>query len=225
MKEFFSILIRNVARCFKGRMIWWHVLAIILTVVLVKSGFDWLYFCKTRAAWYRSAAWPAIRLGTRLPFALPLFLAGAGLILKRPKFLRMAAAVAQAAILGSLISSTYKAFTGRAHPLHAIGKDISHDFLFGFWRGGVFWGWPSSHTTIAFAMGVTVYMLLPGQKWAGWLAIAYSLYVGLAVSVTIHWFSDFVAGAIIGTVIGVVVGRSFTEKIHPEESNKTEAAL
>ena len=26
---------------------------------------------------------------------------------------------------------------------------------------------------------------------------------------TIHWFSDFVAGAILGTVIGVVVGKSF----------------
>jgi membrane-associated phospholipid phosphatase len=26
---------------------------------------------------------------------------------------------------------------------------------------------------------------------------------------TIHWFSDFVAGAIIGTVIGIVVGKTF----------------
>jgi membrane-associated phospholipid phosphatase len=26
---------------------------------------------------------------------------------------------------------------------------------------------------------------------------------------TIHWFSDFVAGAIIGSVIGAVVGKSF----------------
>jgi uncharacterized protein YcfJ len=30
---------------------------------------------------------------------------------------------------------------------------------------------------------------------------------------TIHWFSDFVAGAIIGSVIGAVVGKSFGE--HP----------
>jgi len=27
---------------------------------------------------------------------------------------------------------------------------------------------------------------------------------------TIHWFSDFVAGAIIGAVIGAVVGKSFS---------------
>jgi membrane-associated phospholipid phosphatase len=41
------------------------------------------------------------------------------------------------------------------------------------------------------------------------VAITYSLYVGIGVSMTIHWFSDFIAGAIIGTVVGVVVGKSF----------------
>jgi hypothetical protein len=33
------------------------------------------------------------------------------------------------------------------------------------------------------------------------LAIGYALYVGIGVSMTIHWLSDFVAGAILGTVI------------------------
>jgi membrane-associated phospholipid phosphatase len=27
---------------------------------------------------------------------------------------------------------------------------------------------------------------------------------------TIHWFSDFVAGGIIGTIVGIVVGKSFS---------------
>jgi hypothetical protein len=40
-------------------------------------------------------------------------------------------------------------------------------------------------------------------------ALLYAFYIGLGVSVTIHWFSEFVAGAIIGSVIGIVVGRSF----------------
>ena len=61
-------------------------------------------------------------------------------------------------------------------------------------------------------MAVTFFTLLPKQRWAGLLAITYALYVGISVSMTIHWFSDFVAGAIIGTVIGVVVGRSFLPK-------------
>jgi membrane-associated phospholipid phosphatase len=43
----------------------------------------------------------------------------------------------------------------------------------------------------------------------GWLALAYAGYIGLGVSMTIHWFSDFAAGAILGAVIGVVVGKAF----------------
>jgi hypothetical protein len=41
------------------------------------------------------------------------------------------------------------------------------------------------------------------------VALLYACYVGLGVSMTIHWFSDFVAGAIIGSVVGEVVGKSF----------------
>ena len=43
--------------------------------------------------------------------------------------------------------------------------------------------------------------------------LLYAFYVGLGVSVTIHWFSEFVAGAIIGSVIGAVVGRGFKTRL------------
>jgi hypothetical protein len=65
-------------------------------------------------------------------------------------------------------------------------------------------------------MALTIFMLTPKQRWVGCVAIIYALYVGLGVSVTIHWFSDFVAGAIIGSVIGAVVGRSFVEMVQKE---------
>ena len=58
-------------------------------------------------------------------------------------------------------------------------------------------------------MAVTLSKLFPRQKWLGYVAITYALYIGLGVSMTIHWFSDFSAGAIIGTAIGAVVGKSF----------------
>ncbi len=220
MKQFFSTLFRNFIGCFKGQMLVWHVVAIALTIVLVTSGFDWLYFSATRARIFRLWAWPAIRIGGELPILLPFALLVIGLVFRNVRWNLCGAAVAQAVILGSLISSTYKAFTGRVHPLREIGADISRDFRFGFWRGGVFWGWPSSHTTIAFAMAVTIYMLFPKQRWMGWTAIAYALYVGLSVSVTIHWFSDFVAGAIIGSAIGVVAGRSFCASMAQQEQRK-----
>ena len=98
------------------------------------------------------------------------------------------------------------------YPPHSTETDLSHVFRFGFLRGGVFWGWPSSHTTIAFAMATTIFVFLPRQRVIGIVAIIYAFYVGLGVSVTIHWFSDFIAGAIIGTVIGIVVGNSFLPK-------------
>lgn len=210
MKQFVWTLPLNIVACFKGRRILWHVLAIVLTIILVLSGFDWHYFTWTRSPELRSLAFPAVHVGGELPIILPVILIVIGLGGRDIRFMRFAAALAQAAIIGSLISSTYKVFTGRAHPsMRGAGSDISHVFLFGIYRGGAFWGWPSSHTTIAFAMALTIYMLTPKQKWVGWLAIVYALYVGLGVSVTIHWFSDFVAGAIIGSLIGVVVGKSF----------------
>ena len=88
----------------------------------------------------------------------------------------------------------------------------SHGFQFGFLKGGVFWGWPSSHTTVAFAMAACLIALYPKNRLLVFLAALYALYIGFSVSVSIHWLSEFVAGAIIGSVTGTVVGRSFGTK-------------
>ena len=74
MKLFFSTLPRNVIECFKGRMLVWHLAAIILTVALVLSGFDWQYFQWTRCPILRSWLWPAVHIGGLVPIALPLAL-------------------------------------------------------------------------------------------------------------------------------------------------------
>ena len=76
----------------------------------------------------------------------------------------------------------------------------------------MFWGWPSSHTTVAFAMALALWELYPENRLIRYGAILYAFYVGIGVSITIHWFSEFVAGAIIGSVIGVVVGKSFLHR-------------
>ncbi len=204
-----STLPRNVIGCFKGRMILWRMVAILLTFILVLSGLDWRYFLATRSPTLRTWLFPAVHIGGLVPILLPLALLALGSITRSAATRLTGWALAQAEVIGALVAATYKAFTGRAHPLHGVSADLTHVFHFGFLRGGVFWGWPSSHTTIAFAMAVTIFTLFPKQRWLGWAAIAYALYVGVGVSMTIHWFSDFVAGAIIGSVIGVVVGKSF----------------
>jgi len=209
MKQFWVTIPGNFAGFFKGRMIVWHLVAIAVTAVLVRSGFDWQYYLATRNPALRYWMFPAVIVGGLVPLTLPLFLIIVGLIIQSARTRLTGWAIGQAALFGSLISSTYKAVTGRVHPARNVGDDISQVFHFGWMRGGVFWGWPSSHTTIAVAMAVTVFMLFPKQRWLGVAAILYAFYVGVGVSMTIHWFSDFAAGAIIGSVIGSVVGKSF----------------
>jgi membrane-associated phospholipid phosphatase len=60
--------------------------------------------------------------------------------------------------------------------------------------------------------------MYPKNKWLGAAALVYALYVGLAVSVTIHWFSEFVAGMIFGSIIGLAVGKSFRNRLEGEFS-------
>ena len=210
MKQFLSTLPRNLLDCFKGRKIIWHIIAIILTLILVTSGFDGLYFATTRNPILRSCMFPAVVIGGLLPIALPLLLLAVGSRSRSARITLPGWAIGQAELIGAVVAAAYKAITGRAHPSQGIGADLSHSFHFGLLRGGIFWGWPSSHTTIAFAMAVTLFRLFPTQRWLGSVAIAYALYIGIGVSMTIHWFSDFTAGAIIGTAIGAVVGKSFS---------------
>jgi membrane-associated phospholipid phosphatase len=219
MKQFLVTLPRNLLGSFKGWKLAWHLVAILLTVILVMSGFDWHYFLATRNPELRSWMWPAVIIGGLLPIYLPLLLLAVGFLGRSARTILTGWAIAQAELLGALIVVAYKAFTGRAHPMHNAGVDLSHVFRFGFLRGGVFWGWPSSHTTIAFAMAATVCTLYPKQRWLGLVAILYAFYIGIGVSMTIHWFSDFVAGAIVGSVIGTVVGKSFLPNIQSSTFN------
>ena len=209
MKQFLLSLPLNFIGCFKGRIIIWHMAAIILTSILIISGFDWFYICSTRSQALRSCMWPAVVIGQLIPLTLPLYLLLTGRIAQNAMITRTAWALGQAAFLGWFIASLYKAFTGRIHLPHNLAIDTSHVFRFGFMRGGIFWGWPSSHTTTAFAMAFTLFTLFPKQKMLRIGVIVYALYIGVGVSMTIHWFSDFVAGAIIGTVIGVTIGKSY----------------
>ena len=210
MKFFFSTLPRNIIDCFRGRMLIWHLVAILLTYGLVVSGIDRSYFLATRAPVLRSWMFTAVVIGGLLPFILSLALLALGNLDKNARIGSFGWAVGQAEIIGAFVAAFYKALTGRAHPAHDVGADLTRNFRFGLFRGGVFWGWPSSHTTIAFAIALTILTLLPKQRWLGFLAVSYAFYVGVGVSMTIHWLSDFVAGAIIGTVIGLGVGRRFS---------------
>ncbi|MFA6432260.1 MAG: phosphatase PAP2 family protein [Candidatus Paceibacterota bacterium] len=213
MKAFFLTLPQNIIEAFRGRNILYHLAAIAITAVLVLSGLDWWYFVATYHAWLDTILFPAIVLGALLPAIVPLLIITFGWIFRNTRAVMSGWAIGQAGVIGGLISATYKLLTNRVPPPFGELVDVSQGFQFGFMKNDVFWGWPSSHTTIAFAMSVALVMLYPKNKALRYTALLYAFYIGLGVSTSIHWLSEFVAGAIIGTVIGVVVGKSFRSQI------------
>ena len=102
-----------------------------LTFLLVRSGFDWFYFCSTRSPWLWACMIPSAPIGGLVPLMVPLTLIVSGHIISHARMSLTGWAIGQAALIGSLLSSTYKAFTGRVHPEHLAGADLSHDFRFG----------------------------------------------------------------------------------------------
>lgn len=210
MTRWLRMFAANFVTAFAGRNLLFHGMAICLTAILVWSGFDWWYFRAHQIPALQRVMFPAIVIGFFLPFIVPIVMYLIGKIVRQQLLVTTAFALVQAEILGSLISSFYKVFTGRIQPdFRHMDIDISHDFQFGFLQHGVFWGWPSSHTTIAFAMAFTLIALFQRNKGVLIGALLYAFYVGFGVSLSIHWFSDFVAGALIGTAIGTTVGKSF----------------
>ncbi len=222
MLIFFHQLWRNVLACYRGKNLVWQAAAVALTYAIVASGFDWWWYEHTRSASLQAAVWPAVIVGGLLPMWLPFIVLAWGAVQKSALVKHAAGALGQAAGLGFLVSTTYKAFTGRVPPdafRHlASGADVSGQWRFGFLRGGVFWGWPSSHTTVSFAMAWALAALFPERPWVRYACLAYALYVGLGVSTNIHWFSEFAAGAIFGSIIGIAVGKSFYQRFRSAQA-------
>ncbi|HXA45347.1 MAG TPA: hypothetical protein VNZ25_07575, partial [Candidatus Angelobacter sp.] len=104
MPELLHRLPRNVITIFSGRNLLWHALAIVLTIVIVKSGGDWSYYRWTRGDAFLRFARPAIMLGTFLPVLAILVVLMIGEIGKNRRIITTAWALGQAALLGYFIS-------------------------------------------------------------------------------------------------------------------------
>lgn len=211
---FFRTLPRNIVASFSGYKFLFLIAAIASTYLIVETGTDWKYLLAVRDPELNKMFFPAVIIGGFVPISLPLFLLAIGAIFNRPRLAVTGWALGQAALIGSVVTSTLKAFTGRIQPnLNDLIIDSSHQFQFGFFEHGIFWGWPSSHTAIAFAMAFTLISLHVKNRHVLFYSIIYAFYVGFGVSLTIHWFSEFIAGALIGTAIGLTVGAAFEKKM------------
>lgn len=200
--------------------------AIAGTYGLVESGIDWeINKLSYENKFVAYSGMPAVAVGGLVPLAVPLGVYIYGRKHNNTKLQITGLALGQAAILGAGLTTSIKVFTGRRPPgilrddeeITDRSKDYSDDFAFGILRRGAFNGWPSGHTTTAFAMAITLTELYPENKALKIGAITYASIVGLGVSVNIHWFSDAFAGALLGYAIGKTVGLSFKQLMNDEK--------
>jgi membrane-associated phospholipid phosphatase len=199
-----------------------YIVGIAATYGMVQGGVDW--------SWHRNAAdhpWIpstgriAVTTGPIVSVAVPLGLYLYGRSERDIGFQITGLALGQAAINAAVITSILKAFTGRPGPQHNLGpNDYSTDFRFGFLRGGIYQGWPSSHTAAAFAMATTLIGLYPESTAIEIGGLTYAALIGIGVSTNIHWLSDVVAGGLIGYAIGTIVGNDFRNLLNHVQGEK-----
>ena len=222
--RFFYNLDKNVLGSFKYHYGINYILGGAATVTLIATNTDWNWYRYTyKNRWIYNTGYSAFYAGNVLPYVIPVGIYSLGRIEKNSDLQITALTLGQAAISGFSISILLKIITGRVPPVNLPDPDdINGDFRFGFLKGGIDNGWPSSHTCTAFAMASSLAALYPDNIYIKIGAYTYATYIGLGVSTNVHWFSDVVAGALIGYAIGTNVGRSF-RNLMDHQSMKSQA--
>ena len=144
--------------------------------------------------------WPGA-VGEPLELTMPLGTLGAGLLLTAlVAVVTLRARATFAVLLASFVAwrldNAAKELIERPRPPAVLGRDVVlRD------SSATGWGFPSGHTTAAFALAAVLHPLLPGRwRWGAWLLAAA---VGVArIYVGAHFPLDVVGGAALGAVIG-----------------------
>ncbi len=135
-----------------------------------------------------------------------------GRAFKRARLALLGLRGAEAIAVGSAISGIVKGFAGRARPFITPDEPWHWSFLHG-WTDARYFSMPSGHTTatVAFAAAVGVASARMARSARGALiagASAAALLVAFArIYTNQHWFSDVLAGAVLGGVTGFAIAR------------------
>jgi hypothetical protein len=210
---------RNAAAAYSGSNAVLHLTALAATFLIVQAGWDTdVHNVFARHTFMEGYSRPAVVVGAYFPAALGAGLFAAGLVGGGSRLATAGSAVLQASLLSAGAMLTLKALTGRPGPAPVVYEDdsASRVFRFGFLRGGVFHGWPSGHMMTNTA-AITSLMAFYRDK--TWLNVAGGLSIGyLFLSVVshhrsaMHWFSDAVAGTLMGVAIGATIGKEFRRR-------------
>jgi|GEM_PF-317981 len=207
----------NILDSFKGNNIYYHLAGVASTILIVNLDVDYYvehYFNQHEeyGRWGR----PVVFTGMFLPFIAGGSLYAYGKIKNNEEAVGASFAVLQASLIEFLYNSALKAITGRPNPNWRNNSDmesLSKTFRFGFMRGGIFWGWPSGHTSTTMAVVSALTNYYPNAAWlkiAGYSLVAYTIFGVSSVNRGgMHWFSDAVAAAFMAYAIGSTVGKYY----------------
>ena len=207
----------NFLDSFKGDNIYYHLAAIASTALIVNLNADYYvenYFNQNDefGKWSR----PVIFSGMFLPFIAGGSLFAYSKIKNDDETLGASYAVFQASLIELLYNSALKAITGRPGPNWRNNNDmesLSKTFRFGFLRGGIFWGWPSGHTSTTMAVVSALTNYYPDKTWlkiVGYTLVGYTIFGVSSINRGgMHWFSDAVAAALMAYAVGSTVGKYY----------------
>jgi len=214
----------NVVSGFSGWNLALHLGALAATPLIVGNGADTQvhnFFVEHDA--FEPLSYGGVYGGYLLPFALGGTLLGVGLLGDSRRELAASGAVLQATALAFVYQSLLKAVTGRLPPDSMAYPDdaASRGFQFGFLRGGIHYGWPSGHLMTTTAIFTSLLPLYPNSvalRVGGGVLLAYMLLSVLSHDASsMHWFSDVVAGSLMGWAIGRGVGAGFARALDKTE--------
>ncbi|MGE5352586.1 MAG: phosphatase PAP2 family protein, partial [Acidobacteriota bacterium] len=211
----------NFLNAFSGYNGLLQLAGIASTYVLIHTNVD--YHVTTYAMDHTSDAnyaLPGVVLGSTLPITTGGVLYFLGKHNNDKKMVAASFAVLQAGLLTVAYISVLKGITARAHPdpnSTADRKEISRQFNFGFFRGGIYHGWPSGHVGGAMAVASALSNFYPEKTWLKYLTYGWVAYTMASVSIfhkgTMHWFSDAIAASLMTYTIGASVGKYYRNMV------------
>jgi membrane-associated phospholipid phosphatase len=212
----FKDLGKNFIDSYTGWNSLYHISAVGITYISVTSGLDAEILKITSGidpAISSTIGHTGLFLGYIAPIAVPATLY---FMSEKNSDLRTASyAVMQSVAIAFAVGSFLKAITGRPGPdPHSLNKDsLSKEFQFGFMQGGLHYGWPSGHLLTNTAMATSLVAFYPEKSWVKNIALGYLAFLTFSMLIhdggSAHWFSDIVAGGLMGIAFGSTIGKNF----------------
>lgn len=196
------------------------MLAGLGTKAFIDSGLDWRW--RNFSYEHQDLAYASLctlYLGYAVPIITPAALYLGGMYIKNEKLQLTGLALVQALAITCSTQSILKFTTGRSSP--GILWEYGHmpdtrtdDFSgeFNWFNREIVVGWPSGHTANAFAAAAVISEMYPDNLALKIGAFSYAAFIGIGVSISVHWVSEVFAGALIGYAAGKTVGKSFARK-------------